>query len=377
MVLSMGGPQHETSTPDGLIMSAPDIDASDEQAVLAAMRSGALGLGPRAEEFERLCAKVADRRYGVAVSSGTAALHVLTHALGLTADDEVLVPSFTFAATVNAVLYVGATPVFCDIEPDTYNVDPAEIRAKRTERTKSVLGVDVFGHPADWDAIADAAEGLVLLDDSCEAIGARYRGRPAGSFGEAGCFAFYPNKQITTGEGGMIVTDDERLASLCRSLRNQGRDEMGAWLEHDRLGFNYRLDELSAALGVSQITRLPAILAKRADLAARYTERIGSVSGVRPPTVRADVDVSWFVYVVTLEEGIDRDAIIRELAKRGVPSRAYFSPIHRQPYVARAIEPVALPVTEDICRRTLALPFHTNLDEASVELVVESLRDVL
>lgn len=356
-------------------MSGADIDERDERAVLEVLRSGVLGLGPAAEEFERRCAEVAGTQHAVAVSSGTAGLHLIVRALGIGPGDEVLVPSFTFAASVNAILYEGATPVFVDIEPDTCNLDPAEITARRTPKTKAVMVVDVFGHPADWDTIEEAANGLLLIDDCCEAIGATYRGRPVGSFGRAGCFAFYPNKQITTGEGGMIVTGDPELASLCRSLRNQGRGEMGAWLEHERLGFNYRMDEMSAALGVSQVARLGEFLAKRACVAEMYSERLGGFDWIRAAMVRADVTMSWFVYVATLSPGVDRDAVMETLAAEGIASRAYFSPLHLQPYIRERLGTHAgmLPVTEDVARRTLALPFHNNLAEEQVERVVAAL----
>src|SRR5205085_1829969 len=225
----------------------------DVDAVVAVMRSGRLALGPKIKEFEGAVADYVGTRHAIAVSSGTAALHLIVKALGITTGDEVLVPSFTFAASVNALLYEGATPVFVEIEGDTYNLDPADLERRITPRTKAVMAVDVFGHPADWDQLQRIADqhGLKLIDDSCEALGASYKGVKLGRFGEAAAFAFYPNKQITTGEGGIIVTDDDQMARLCRSLANQGRGEMGAWLEHDRLGYNYRIDEMSAALGAS------------------------------------------------------------------------------------------------------------------------------
>jgi len=356
-------------------MSAPDLDADDERSVLAAFRSGILGLGPQAEEFERLCAERAGTRYAVAVSSGTAGLHLIVKGLDIGPGDEVLVPSFTFAASVNAILYEGATPVFVDIEPRSYNLDPHELLARRTPATAGVMVVDIFGHPADWTGIRLAAPGLLLIDDCCEAIGATHLGDPVGSLGNAGCFAFYPNKQMTTGEGGMIVTDDEVLARACRSMRNQGRGEMGAWLEHERLGFNYRMDEMSAALGVSQIRRLDTFLAKRQAVAAWYTEALAGREWVRTPVVLDGVTMSWFVYVVTLAPDVDRDAVIESLAGEGVPSRAYFSPIHLQPYIRDRFGTHAgmLPVTEDIARRTLALPFHNNTTQEQVERVVGAL----
>lgn len=358
-----------------MAMSAPDLDATDEASVIAALRSGILGIGPYAEEFEELAAEVAGTTHGVAVSSGTAGLHLIVHALGIGRGDEVLVPSFTFAASVNAIIYEGATPIFVDIESETYNLDPAELVARRTPKTRAAMVVDVFGHPADWDAIGTAAEALTLIDDCCEAIGALYRERPMGCFGTAGCFAFYPNKQMTTGEGGMIVTDDATLAALCRSLRNQGRGEMGAWLQHERLGFNYRMDELSAALGVSQIRRLDTFLAKRAEVAQMYSDRLAAFDWLRLPIVKPHVTMSWFVYVITLSPDIDREVIVESLASRGIPSRAYFPPLHLQPYIRERFgtREGMLPVTEDIARRTLALPFHNGLTEEQVDHVVHAL----
>jgi perosamine synthetase len=360
-------------------MSAPEIDESDEALVVEALRSGVLGLGPFAEEFEQLGADVAGVGHAVAVSSGTAGLHLIVRALGIGAGDEVLVPSFTFAASANAFLFEGATPVFVDIQPSTYNLDPEELQARRTPRTTAAMIVDAFGHPADWDRIQSLVGDLVLIDDCCEAIGAASRGRPLGSFGAAGCFAFYPNKQITTGEGGMVVTDDGELAALVRSLRNQGRDQMGAWLQHERLGFNYRMDELSAALGVSQIRRLPQFLEKRARVARMYTDRLGGFDWVRPPVVGTDVTMSWFVYVVALAQDVDREALIASLAQEGIPTRVYFSPLHLQPYIRERFgtREGMLPVTEDLAARTLALPFYNNLTEAQVERVVDAMAHVV
>jgi perosamine synthetase len=362
-------------------MSAPDLDETDEGAVREALRSGVLGLGPFAERFERLAADLAGVTHAIAVSSGTAGLHLIVRALGIGVGDEVLVPSFTFAASVNALLFEGAAPVFVDIEPDTYNFDPTEITLKVTELTRGAMVVDVFGHPAEWDDIEAAAgpHGLKIIEDSCEAIGASYRGRPVGGFGSAGCFAFYPNKQMTTGEGGMIVTNDGALATACWSMRNQGRNEMGSWLEHERLGFNYRLDEMSASLGVSQIARLPEFLRKRAAVAARYTEMLASYDWVRLPVVRPHVEMSWFVYVVTLAEGVDREAIMSRMRSQGIPTRAYFSPVHLQPYVRERFGDLrgTLPVTESIAPHTLALPFHNNLSEEDAERVVHALADAV
>lgn len=356
-----------------LRMSAPDITEDDVQAVVAVLRSGRLALGSQAVAFERALAEYVGAAHAVAVSSGTAALHLIVRALGIGHGDEVLVPSFTFAASVNVLLYEGAVPVFVDIEPDTYNLDPADAAAKITPRTRAILVVDVFGHPAEWGELERLAKrhGLALIDDSCEALGSAYRGRRLGSLGDAAAFAFYPNKQITTGEGGMVVSGDERLVARARSLSNQGRGAMGAWLEHERLGYNYRLDELSAALGRSQLGRLESILERRDAVARRYTERLSSLDGVRPPLVRPHVRMSWFVYVVTLEAGLDRNSVMAAMERQGIPTRAYFTPVHDQPYIRERDEIARrpLPVTDAVGRRTMALPFHTNLSADDFERV--------
>jgi perosamine synthetase len=360
-------------------MSSPDIDLDDIEEVLQVVRGGRLALGPKAEQFEQAVADYVGVRHAVAVSSGTAALHLIVKALGIGAGDEVLVPSFTFAASVNALLYEGATPVFVDIEDATYNLDPRDLKKKITAKTRAIMAVDVFGHPAEWDDILEIAtgHGVDIIDDSCEALGAEYRGRKLGSFGEAAAFAFYPNKQITTGEGGMIVTNRGDIAGLARSLRNQGRGEMGAWLEHERLGYNYRLDEMSAALGVSQMKRIDQLLAKREDVARRYTRRLEAFDWVRPPRVSPNVRMSWFVYVVTLAEGLDRDLVMRGVEAQGVPVRGYFLPAHCQPYLRDAgiaSRAEGLPVTESVAKRTIALPFHNNLTDADIEQVVSALK---
>lgn len=361
-------------------MSLPDIDATDIHVVEAVLRSGRLALGPYSEAFEHAVADYIGVQHAIAVSSGTAALHLMVRALDLPPGAEVLVPSFTFAASVNVLLYEGLKPVFVDIEPETYNLDPHDLETKITPRTRAIMAVDVFGHPAEWDAILAVAErhGLRVLDDSCEALGAEYKGRKLGQFGDAAAFAFYPNKQITTGEGGMIVTNDDELAKLCRSMRNQGRDEMGSWLEHVRLGYNYRMDEMSAALGVSQFQRLETFLRKRAQVAQQYTEKLATLPWLRPPVVKPYVKMSWFVYVITLSEGLQRDVVIAALEAEGIPARGYFSPLHTQPYVRDMLAlPVnALPITESVAQRTIALPFHNNLSAAEISRVTLALKAI-
>lgn len=366
---------------ESIPMSAPDITEEDVQAVAEVVRSGRLALGPKTEEFERLVTEYVRVEHAVAVSSGTAALHLILKALGVGPGDEVIVPSFTFAASVNVLLYEGAVPVFADVEPETYNIDPSDVEQKISPRTKAILAVDVFGHPAEWDAILDVTgrHGLHVIDDACEALGAQYKGRMVGQFGDAAAFAFYPNKQITTGEGGVIVTNDAGIARLARSLRNQGRGEMGSWLEHERLGYNYRMDEMSAALGISQLRRIEQFLEKRARVAAWYTERLRNVPGVRPPVVKPHVRMSWFVYVVTLEEGLDRDPVMKLMEADGIPTRGYFSPIHLQPYIRERFgyRGGELPVTESVARRTMALPFHNKLTVEEVDIVVDALKGAI
>ena len=362
-------------------LSAPDITEEDIKAVVEVVKSGRLALGPKIEEFEKLMADYIGVKYAVAVSSGTAALHLIVKALGIGEGDEVLVPSFTFVASVNVILYERAIPVFVDINPETYTLDPEDMERKITPRTKAIMVVDVFGHPAEWDEILEIAQkyNLTVIDDSCEALGAEYKGKKIGTFGDASAFAFYPNKQITTGEGGIIVTNDSKIAQLCRAMRNQGRGEMGAWLEHEYLGYNYRMDEMSAALGVSQLKRIDTILKKREKVAQKYTELLKDVDLVSPPTVKPYVKMSWFVYVVKLAEGLDRAKIIKKMAEKGIPTRGYFSPIHLQPYIRRILNTKenTLPVTESIARRTLALPFHANLSEKAIEMVVERLSECI
>ena len=362
---------------DPIPMSSPEIDDSDVQGVVEVIRSGRLALGRKAEDFERAVADYVNVRYAVAVSSGTAALHLIVKALGIGPGDEVLVPSFTFAASINALLYEGATPVFVDIEPETYNLDSVDLERKVTPRSKAIMAVDVFGHPADWDDILGVASrhGLVVIDDSCEALGAEYRGRKLGGFGVAAAFAFYPNKQITTGEGGIVATNDRDVARLARSLRNQGRGEMGAWLHHERLGYNYRMDEISASLGVSQLRRIEGFIAKREHVASAYTQRLSGLPWVRPPVVKPHVRMSWFVYVVTLAQGLDREPVIRAMEARGVPARGYFAPVHLQPYIRERFGHRVgdLPITEAVATRTVALPFHNNLTTDQVDRVVATL----
>jgi perosamine synthetase len=378
-------------------LSQPDITDAEIRAVTDVLRSGRLSLGPRQSRFEEMVAERAGRRHGVAVSSGTAGLHLVMQGLGIGPGDEVITTPFSFIASANCILYVGARPVFVDIDPRSLNMDPARIEAAITPRTKAILAVEVFGNPAHMERIAQIANAheIPLIEDCCEALGGRHKGRPVGSFGRVGVFAFYPNKQITTGEGGLIVTDDDHLAELCRSMRNQGRAEMnakgtpqvsgdnraGSWLSHERLGYNYRLSEIACALGIAQMERLDAMLEARRRVAGMYIRRMMDWKDIILPSVDPDAadDMSWFVFVVRLTDQygrIERDRVIEGLRRHEIGASNYFPCIHLQPFYRRQFgyDRGAFPIAESISERTIALPFFNRLDETAVELIVQTLR---
>jgi perosamine synthetase len=359
-------------------LSRPSITDEDIAAVLAVLRTPALSMGPQVRAFERAMASYAGTAEAVAVNSGTSGLHLCLAAAGIGPGDEVLTSPFSFVASANCALYQGATPVFADIDDRTLTLDPAEVAARITPRTRAIVSVDVFGQPAPIEELEEIAarHDLVLIQDACEAIGAERHGRRTSDRGRAAVFAFYPNKQMTTGEGGMIVTNDSAFAKVLRSLSNQGRDDSGIWMNHIRLGYNYRLDEMSSALGLSQLGRLDDLLDRRARVAARYNERLAGVAGVRIPHVAPETTrMSWFVYVVRLEERIDRSALMAALEEDGVPSRPYFVPIHLQPLYRQRLGHGEgdFSVTERIARTTLALPFFTDMAEDQVDYVCDRL----
>jgi len=373
-------------------LSLPDITELEEQLVLRTLRSGRLSIGPLVPEFESQIAARAGCRHGVAVSSGTSGLHLVLRSLNIGPGDEVITTPFSFIASANCILFVGATPVFVDICPMSLNMDPARVERAITPRTKAILAVETFGNTAHMDAyraIANRHE-IPLVEDCCEALGATLKGRPAGSFGRAGVFGFYPNKQITTGEGGMIVTDDERLAEMCRSMRNQGRPlgwqgasatggvAAGSWLRHERLGYNYRLSEVNAAIGVGQMRRFDEILLKRQRVAQRYISRLGGSPALVVPTIDPDVVMSWFVFVVRLStnySGEERDAIIKGMRTHEIGASDYFPCIHLQPFYREqfGFETGMFPIAESVSQRTVALPFHNNLTEREIDLVCQTL----
>lgn len=383
-------------------MSSPDLTEAERAAVAAVLATPFLSIGPQIEAFERAFAAYVGTRYAVGVNSGTSGLHLAVIAAGVGEGDLVITTPFSFIASANCILYERGIPVFVDVDPVTGNLDPEQAVAAvadlmagssaarrwlppalregntRLGALKAILPVHAYGQPAAMDPLVEVARryGLAVIEDACEAIGAEYRQRRAGTLGDAAVFAFYPNKQMTTGEGGMIVTDRQDWADLFRSLRNQGRDVFDAWLNHTRLGYNYRLDEMSAALGLAQLQRIEELLAKRARVAAWYTERLAGSEFFQPPVLAADTTrMSWFVYVVRVRPPLSRAEVMRRLAAAGIPSRPYFTPIHLQPFYRQRFgyTPGAFPVTEHLGETSLALPFSGVMSEDQVDRVCAAL----
>lgn len=371
--------------PHEISLSGADITEAEIQAVVAVLRSPWLSLGPKVPEFERAFTSRLGCKHAIACNSGTSGLHLVWHALGIGPGDEVVTTPFSFIASSNSIMFDGGTPVFVDIEPDTWQIDPARIEASITPRAKALLPVDVFGSIPDLDAIHAIAKRhkLRVIEDSCEALGTFYKGRPAGTLADAGVFGFYPNKQITTGEGGMIVTDDDHIAFRCRSLRNQGRDPDAGWLAHARLGFNYRLPDINCAVGIEQMKRLDEIVAARARVANWYRERLADERRVSFQRIPAHVtNMSWFVFVVRLSDDYTqerRDAILARLREQKIGCNNYFTPIHLQPFYREQFgyKPGDFPATEALAARTIALPFHNRLSERDVDAVVDAFRKLL
>jgi len=386
-------------------LSQPDITEKEIAAVVEVLRSGRLSIGAKQSRFEEMLADRSGRRQGVAVSSGTCGLHLIMLALGIGPGDEVITTPFSFIASSNCILYVGAKPVFVDIDPVSLNMDPDKVEAAITPKTKAILAVDVFGNPMHMDRYEQIARKheIPLIEDCCEGLGGSYKGRAVGSFGRVGIFGFYPNKQITTGEGGCIVTDDDHLAELCRSMRNQGRSMLtttsdgsgktnaevaltraGSWLQHERLGFNYRLSEIAAALGIAQLERLDEMLVMRREVAEEYVGRLMDCEDLilpNPPdnNPQAFKTMSWFVFVVRLNDRyghIERDRIIQGLHRHEVGAANYFPCIHLQPFYREkfAYKKGDYPIAESVSNRTIALPFYNRLDRTSIELVVQTLK---
>ena len=387
-------------------MSSPDITVAEIEAVNLVLQSRCLSAGPRIAEFEDRFAAYIGTRHAVGVSSGTAGLHLCIVAASIGECDLVVTTPFSFIASANCILYERAIPIFVDIDPATLNIDPAQVAEAVHDLTqggslaqrwlppsirdsqstirdlKAILPVDAFGQPADYDPIRKVADrhDLVTIEDACEAVGAEYKGRKAGTLGDMAVFTFYPVRQMTTGEGGMIVTDREDWDALFRSLRDQGWDVFDAWPNYTRLGYNYRLDEMSAALGLAQLGRIEELLAKRERVAGWYNQRLADVELVETPYVAPTTTrMSWFVYVVRLAPEINRNVVMAALEERGIPSRPYFTPIHLQPFYRERFgyKEGDFPITESVARSTLALPFSSVMTEEQVEYVCENLAQIV
>jgi dTDP-4-amino-4,6-dideoxygalactose transaminase len=363
-------------------LSGAWLDEREEELVIEVLRSGRLSLGPTIDRFEEAFAEAVDAPFAAAVSSGTAGLHLLCHIAGFGSGDEVITSPISFVASANCFIFEGASPVFADVDPGTLNLDPDAVEAAITPRTRGIVAVDMFGYPCELDDLRELAErhGLVLIEDSAEALGAEYKGRPIGSHGPAAVFGFYPNKQMTTGEGGVVTTHSEEEHRRLVSLRNQGRSyEGGGWFNHVRLGFNYRFTDIQAAIGIGQLEKLERILERRRAAAERYHQLL---SGLPITTLAADDENhrrSWFVYVIALDPGVDRAHVTAELRSRGVSTAEYVPCVHLQPYMREryGFDDGTCPVAEDFSRRSLALPFHTRIDPGDQEFVVEALAAAL
>ncbi|MEZ5080974.1 MAG: DegT/DnrJ/EryC1/StrS family aminotransferase [Thermoleophilia bacterium] len=367
-------------TGESIPVAKPVIGDRERELVDEVLRSGQLSLGPMTRRFERDFAARIGTKHAVACSSGTAGLHMCLHAAGVGPGDEVITSSFSFVASANAVLFTGADVRFAEVDPLTFNMDPAAVEAAITPRTKAIEIVDIFGYPAEIPALIDIAErhGLAIVEDACQSIDGAYDGRKLGTWGHPAVYGFYANKQLTTAEGGIIFTDDDDLAALLSSLSNQGRSDDGAWLVHSRLGFNYRLSDVHSAIGVAQLERLDDMLAGRRRVAAWYQERVAGIEGLTP-MYEGPQERSWFVYAPRVADGVDRNAVIRDLDALGIAAKPYLPCIHLQPMYREMFgyEPGLLPITEAISASTIALPFFPEMREDQVDTVCAAVARVL
>jgi len=363
-------------------LSRPYIGEREEELVLEVLRSGRLSMGPVIDRFEELFAERVGAPHAVSLTSATAGLHLLCHGLGLGEGDEVITSPISFVATANCFIVEGATPVFADVDPATLNLDPAAVEAAITPRTRAIVTVDMFGYPCELDAIRAiaAGHGLAVISDSAEALGAAYKGSPVGSHGLPAVFGFYPNKQITTGEGGVVTTHSEDESQLLRSLRNQGRSYESRWFHHVRVGLNYRFTDLQAAVGLAQLEKLDEILSLRAAAAARYGELLDGVDGLElPHKDDAEHKRSWFVYVVRIPRGVDHAGVLEQLSAEGIEAGHYVPCVHLQPYMREqyGFGEGLCPVAEDAADRSVALPFFPAIEAGDQERVVEALKSAI
>lgn len=361
-------------------IAKPFIDSDDIEGVVEVLKSGWLSLGPKHKDFEGKFAEYVGVKYACAVSSGTAALHLGVKALGLKTGDEAITTPFSFVASANCLLYEGVKPVFVDIEEKTYNMDPLLIESKITKETKAILPVHIFGQSAEMDSIMQISRkyNLKILEDSCESLGATYRGKMVGTTGDLGTYAFYPNKQMTTGEGGMIVTNSKDIYDLCDSMRNQGRGKSGDWLVHERLGYNYRMDEMSASLGITQLKKIDWMIEEKRKIIAWYNSALGDIDGVETPVIGKDHTHSWFVYVVRIKSG-KRNKLMNELSRKSIQTKPYLPVIHLQPFMRQmfGFKEGDFKVAESVSSETLALPLYIGLKLEDIEYISDSIRRIL
>jgi len=364
-----------------ILLGPPYITEDELRIVYRVLKSGRLSLGEETGRFEQEVAKYVGAKYAVACSSGTTGLHLSVVASGIKQSDEVITSPFSFVASTNCFLYEKAKPIFVDIDPDTFNLDPTKIKAKISKKTKAILGVDIFGYPAEWQEILSMAKKykLTVIEDAAEALGAEYQGKKLGNLGHLTVFAFYPNKQITTGEGGIITTNDKKQYQLLKGLVNQGRGKDMQWLRHEYLGYNYRMTELQAAIGRAQLKKIELFLPSRRQVARWYQKRLEQIEGVE--LMKADDkdhQRSWFVYVIRLDKRFNRDKVIDKLTAAGIPAKAYLPAIHLQPYMRKyGYKRGDLPICEAVSASTLALPFYTGMKQELVDRVCQKLVKVI
>jgi len=365
-------------------LSCPDITDAEIKAVTDVLKTPYLSLGPKLKEFEQAFCDYTNKKHAIAVNSGTSGLFLALLALNIGPGDEVITTPFTFIATVNSIIMVGAKPVFVDIDPVNYNIDADKIEEKITEKTKAIIPVIVFGNPFGIDEVVRIAKkhNLAVIEDSCEALGTEYKGKKAGTFGDIGLFAFYPNKQMTTGEGGIIITDNDDIADMCNSLRNQGRGKGPGWLAHERVGYNFRLSDINCALGIVQLSRINEFIKKRTAVAQRYQNLLKDEKRITVPKKPDDCVMSWFVFVIKLNDSFtqtQRDFILKEMHDNDIQVSNYFPPVHLQPFMVDLLghKQGDFPVTDNLCQRTIAIPFHNNLPEKDAITVVNQLKTAL
>lgn len=362
-------------------LAKPYLTADEKNKVIEVLESGRLSMGPFLAEFEQKFAAMVGVRHAIGVNSGTSGLHLCIKALGITEGDEVITTPFSFIASANCILYEKATPIFVDVDENTFNINPDLIESAITDKTKAILVVHVFGQSCDMYRIMEIAKkhNLRVIEDACESIHATHHGKMVGTFGDVGVFAFYPNKQMTTGEGGMIITNDEKIAKYCRSASNQGRSDNLQWLTHDIIGYNYRLDEMSAALGLAQVEKINVIISRRKELAEKYHKELSQVPGIKTPQIKSDNGHTWFVYPIRVSEKI-RTKVIDLLEKKGVQSKAYFFPcIHLQP-AYKAIfnfKEGSFPIAEKLSKETFVVPFYHTLKDEEIRIIRDALQESL